>query len=143
ALGRAAGGGHDEHVVVAVAVRREGDPLAVGGELGVGVAGGVDGEPAGVGAVVVDQPEVAEVAEDDLALVVVRVPGEPDFGGRQPGGRPTKRGYPGEEQGEREDASGVGREHGWPSGCGCAARRRLRAMVSAAGVSVKGLGTAA
>ena len=45
-LGRAAGRRHHEHVVIAVAVRREGDPLAVGRELRMRIAGRVRRQPA-------------------------------------------------------------------------------------------------
>src|SRR5262249_28510852 len=90
--GLAAGGGDDEDVVVAVAVGGEGDPLAVGREARVGVAGAVDGEPLRARAVLVDQPQVAQVAEDDLAVVVIGVPGQPDRGRRGGRGQQTEDG---------------------------------------------------
>ncbi len=75
--GVAAAGGDDEDVEVAVAVAREGDPLAVGREPRVVVAALVDREPLDVRAVLAGDPDVAQVAERDLARVVVRVADEP------------------------------------------------------------------
>src|SRR5262249_6011020 len=54
-------------------------------EARVDVAGAVDGEPFRIRAVFPSRPQVAQVAEDDLAVVVVGLAGQPDRGGFQPG----------------------------------------------------------
>src|SRR5262249_26911509 len=53
----------------------------------VDVAGLVDRQAARVGAVLLGGPQIAQVAEDDLAVVVVGVPGQLDWRGlrRRPG----------------------------------------------------------
>ena len=66
----AAGRGDHVDVVVAVAIGGEGDPLAVGREAREDVAGLVVGEALDVGAVLIGDPDIAEVAEGDLALGV-------------------------------------------------------------------------
>src|SRR5262249_30838116 len=91
--------GHDEDVVVAVPVGGERDVLAVRREARVDVAGAVDGEALRAGAVFVDEPNVAEIAEDDFAVMVVGVPGETDLAGggerrAQAGGEGCHQGFP-------------------------------------------------
>src|SRR5579884_3400462 len=62
--------GHDVHIVVAGPIRRKCDPGAVRREAGVDVAGPVVGESLDPGAVFVCHPDVAQIAEGDLALRV-------------------------------------------------------------------------
>ena len=92
--GLAALGRHDEDVKVAEAVAGKSDPFAVGREAGMNVAGGVNREPLRIGAVLVDQPEVAQVAEDDLAVVVIGVADELDLDGVGAKGPAGRRGGP-------------------------------------------------
>ncbi len=66
----AAGGGDDVHVVVALAVGGESDPVAVGREARVLVAGLVVGEAQDARAVFIGDPDVAEIAEGDFAFGV-------------------------------------------------------------------------
>src|SRR5207248_3471614 len=81
-------------------------PLAVGREARVDVAGAVDGHALGVGTVLVDGPQVAEVAEDDLALVVVGMAGELDLDGlRRRGDQASQKGR------QAHPAAAVGAEH--------------------------------
>src|SRR5207302_1924323 len=69
---------------------------------GMHVAGAVDGEALRVGAVLVDEPEIAEVAEDDLAVVVIGMVREFDIHGL---GRCGKQA---DQQGERPCPAAVG-----------------------------------
>src|SRR5436190_23670835 len=71
----AAGGGHDEDVVVAVAIGGEGDPAAVRREARVYFARPIVGDPLHVRAVLVRDPDVTEIAEGDLARAIVRMTG--------------------------------------------------------------------
>jgi hypothetical protein len=73
-LRRAAGRRHHEDVVIAVTVRRERDPLAVGGKPRVDLARDVIGHAVRVAPVLVGGPDVAEIAERDLSGVVIRMP---------------------------------------------------------------------
>ena len=98
APGRAAGGGHDKHIVVAITVGREGNPAAVGREARIHVARRVIGDPLHVRAVLVGGPDVSEIAEGDLAGMVVGVPRELDRRGA--GGRGPQQGG-GKEPAER------------------------------------------
>ena len=77
----AAGGGDDVHVVVAVAVGGEGDPVAVGRVARIDVAGLVVGEALGVGSGIGGGPDVAQVREGDAAFGVCGVAEKFDFGG--------------------------------------------------------------
>src|SRR5262249_47114072 len=97
----------------AVAVGGEGDPLAVGREARVGVAGAVDGEPLRGRAVLVGGPQVAEVAEDDFAVVVVGVAGELDLGGVGPRGQQAQGGGDRASRGEAREVQSHG---SWYSG---------------------------
>ena len=69
----ATGGGDDENVVIAVAAGGEGDPVAIRREAWIDVARLVVGEAGDAAAVLVGDPEVAEVAEGDLAFGIGRV----------------------------------------------------------------------
>ena len=69
----AASGGDDVHVVVAVAVGGEGDPVAVGREPRIDIASLVVGNALDARAGVAGDPNVAQVAEGDAAFVVRRV----------------------------------------------------------------------
>src|SRR5207302_4774306 len=62
-------GVHDEHLVVAGAVRGEDDLAAIGGEGRRAVQGGALGEGHEPGAVGVDQPDVVPLPEDDALPV--------------------------------------------------------------------------
>ena len=84
--GRPAARGNDEHVVVPVALGGESDPLPIRAEAGIDVPSHVIRETARVGAVLVDHPDVAQVAEGDLPCVEVGRPGQP-HGGRTHGRR--------------------------------------------------------
>ena len=64
--GLAADGGHDVDVAVAVVLAGEGEPLAVGRELGVLLDAVAGCQPTRDAAVVVHEPEVALVGEYDL-----------------------------------------------------------------------------
>src|SRR4029079_12903845 len=86
-LRRAAADGNDEHVVVAVAVRRKGDPLAVGREPRIDLARQVVGDTVRIAAVLVGGPDVAEIAEGDLAGVIVGMAGQPYRRGGERRGR--------------------------------------------------------
>ena len=114
---RAAGGGHDEHVVVAEAIRREGDPAPVGREAREHIARDVVGEPDDAGAVLARGPDVPHVAEGDRPGVVVGVTRELDRPrrgafGRRPGARalllrigPCRAQSPREHYGQTDDDS--------------------------------------
>ena len=73
----------DEHVVVAVTIRREGDPLSVGREARIDVARPIVGQAQRTGAVLIRGPDVAEVAEGDPAGVVIGMARKPDRTGGQ------------------------------------------------------------
>jgi len=77
--------GDDEHVVVAVTVRRKRHPSAVWRETRKDIPGDMGCESRGVGAVLVRDPDVAVVTEDEFALAHMGVAGELDgFGRGQP-----------------------------------------------------------
>ena len=81
--------GIEEDVGVAEAIARERDPAAVRREARERVARDVRGEPLRIRSVLVRDPDVAVVAEDELALADVRIAGELDGlggSGRDAGG---------------------------------------------------------
>ena len=69
----AARGGDHVDVVVAVIVAREGDPLAVGGELGLALVAHEPGETSRLAAAGGDRPQVASLHEDDRVAVDVGI----------------------------------------------------------------------
>ena len=69
----AAFGRNDEHIKVAVAVAREGDPLAVWRKSGINIPSLVDGQPANVLAVFVSGPDIAEICKGDSAVVIMGI----------------------------------------------------------------------
>src|ERR1700721_2551263 len=89
----AAGGRDDVHIVVAVAVGREGDRGAIGRESRKLVARLVIGETQDVGAVLIGDPDVAQVAERNLAFGIggmaqqlylrLHQDGQQEYSGRQ------------------------------------------------------------
>src|SRR5262249_17422770 len=62
----------------AIAVAREGDPLSVRRKSRQDIACGMHRQPTGLAAIVIDDPDIAQVAEADLAIVIIRVPGQLD-----------------------------------------------------------------
>src|SRR5262249_26099489 len=85
-LRRAAFGGDYKNVIVAVAVGREGNPLAVGRKARIDVARFVDGQTLQVTAVLVCDPDVAQIAERYFAVVIIGMPQQLDLsrGQRRP-----------------------------------------------------------
>ncbi len=79
----AAAGGHQVNVEIAVAIAREGDPFSVWREASVNVARSIDSQALDVLAVFVGGPDVAEIAEDDAAVVVMRIANEPRFAAKR------------------------------------------------------------
>ena len=86
----AAGRGDDVDVHVPLAVAGERDRAAVGREPGVDVARLVDGQALDVLAVLVGGPDVAQVAERDLAVVVVGITHQLRLARRQSPGHRAK-----------------------------------------------------
>ena len=78
-LCRAAAGGNDKDIEVAVAVAGKSDPLSIGREARIDVARFVHGQALDVLAVLISGPDVAEIAEDDAPGVVMRITHQPRF----------------------------------------------------------------
>ncbi len=116
---RAAVGGHDIDLLVAVVLPGEGDPAAVGGELGEQLDAGMGGEPAGGAAGGGGGPQVAAVGEDDAVAVDVGEAQQLGLRGGARGRQQTGRGRDEREQhrtGSRHHPSrGVGKS-GWSPG---------------------------
>ena len=56
------------------------DPFTVRRKARMDVAATVDGEPLRLGAIVLARPQIAEVAEDNLTVMVIGMPGQFDLG---------------------------------------------------------------
>ena len=69
----------DIDIVVAGSLARERDVPPVGREKGIQVPFDVDGQAAELGAVLSNNPQVAEITEDDVAVVIVRMPQDAGF----------------------------------------------------------------
>jgi hypothetical protein len=70
---------NQKDVEIAVALAREGDPLSVGREASINIAGAVYSQTLDVLAVLVSSPNVSEVSEDDSAVVIMRIAHEARF----------------------------------------------------------------
>jgi hypothetical protein len=68
ASGRAAGGGDDINIAIAIVLAGEGDHGAVGGEVGESLDPDPGSQPARIAAVAAHDPEIIRVIEDDLGL---------------------------------------------------------------------------
>src|SRR5713226_1143929 len=72
-LRRAAAGGNDEDIEVAVAVARERNPFAVRRETRISIARLVHGQALDVLPRLIGRPDVAEICEGDAAVRVTRI----------------------------------------------------------------------
>src|SRR5262245_11881493 len=70
-----------EHVHVAVAIAREGDPFSIRREARIDVASLVDGYAFDVAAVLVGGPDIGEVGKDHAAVVIVGISDKLDLPG--------------------------------------------------------------
>ncbi len=78
-FGVAATGRNQIDVEIAVALAREGDPLPVRREAPINIARAIDGQALDVLAVFIGGPDVSEIAEDDAAVVIMRIAHQPRF----------------------------------------------------------------
>src|SRR5262245_29191478 len=74
--GRAAGGGHEKDIEVAVAVTRKGNPFSIGRKARIRVACLVDRQALNILAVLVRRPDVGEIGERDAPVRVTGIANE-------------------------------------------------------------------